>query len=198
MKRLGFIAAIIAGVSFGATNANATMQGVLSPYASIKAGYNHTALVGDGLSNLNGFGGYAAIGANLKLDINNMDVFVRQEIEVSYNYASGGASGFSDASYSPWTVMGNMYIDFGNCNVRPYVGFGLGVSEANFKWKDGMGVKHGIASSAFNWGLYTGLNIDVTRSTVADLGLRYNRAELLEHGGDFQMFSATVGLRYNF
>jgi opacity protein-like surface antigen len=197
MKRIGLMIAATAGIAFGAA-ANAAMPASLSPYVSVKAGYGHAALIGEHLSNLNGFGGYGAIGAALKLDINNMDVFIRQEIEGSYARASGKSSRFKDASFAPWSVMGNMYVDLGNCRARPYVGFGLGVSEVNFKWKGGAGSKYAVAHSAFNWGLYAGMNIDLTRSLITDLGLRYTRAELLKRDGDFQMFSATIGLRYQF
>ena len=192
MKRIALFAAM--AVIIGIADAEALTRGSLSPYISGKVGYAHTGII-NGDTSLNGVGLHGAFGAIFQA---NQYVAVRQELDLSYSPQWGDSSNSGDAFYAPWAGMANMYLDFGDCNIRPYIGAGLGVAEVHLRWRDSFGDLYRYDHSAFNWGLYAGLNIDVTRDLVADLGLRYNRAEVIGHPGEFQTFSATLGLRYLF
>ncbi|MCL1902226.1 MAG: outer membrane beta-barrel protein [Alphaproteobacteria bacterium] len=187
---LCFTAALVAG------NANASMPGDLSPYVSGKTGFAYTNIMGADLPNLYGFNFIAAVGGDW-----NATRFIsfREELEVSYSREFGG----NKSRFSPWAAMANAYIDFGDTfggscccisSVRPYIGAGLGVAEINYRNNIGAD----FSRSAFNWGLYSGLNFDLTQNLTADLGFRYTRAEVIHRAGDFQTFSGTLGLRYRF
>ena len=193
MKRIALLAAV--AVLIGIADAGAATRGSLSPYISGKVGFAHTGLIAGNLSNLNGAGFHGAVGAAYQA---NPYVVVRQELELSYSPQWGDSSGFGDAFYAPWAGMANMYLDFGDCNIRPYIGAGLGVGEVHLRWQDAVHNLYRYDHSAFNWGLYAGLNFDLTRDLVADLGVRYTRAEVIGHPGEFQTFEATLGLRYQF
>jgi opacity protein-like surface antigen len=185
-----FAAALVAG------DANA-LRGELSPYISGKVGYAQSAIIGADYKHLYGFNLIAAGGVNYEV---TRYFAIREELEASYSRGFGG----NHSRYSPWTGMANMYFDFGNRVVRPYVGFGLGVAEVNYKTKilivadPKEYAKVDFSNFAFNMGLYAGLNFDITKHLTGDLGFRYTRAELIHRDGDFQTFSGTLGLRYRF
>ncbi|MCL2330999.1 MAG: acyloxyacyl hydrolase [Proteobacteria bacterium] len=189
MKKLIF-ASVIAILAAGGAWAYAPITGDLSPYVSGKIGYSHSSAPGQGLD-FNGVGLDAAAGVAYRV---NPVLTWRQELELSYSPQWGNRDSF----YGPLAGMVNTYLDFGNCNVRPYIGAGLGASLANWNWKDANGAEHDYSRGAFNWALSAGLNFDLARNLILDAGLRYSRAEVLHANAAFQTFAGTLGLRYMF
>lgn len=200
MKKIVSIFTVAAALISG--NAFAALRGDIAPYLSGKVGYARS-WIADEHSYLYEFdhgykfgmpGVFGAFGVDYQA---GQEIAIRQEIEVSY------ARDWS-SKHTEFGILGalaNVYVDFGRNIVRPYIGFGLGVAEVtgmcNHPYAD-CSCPISFAHSAFDWGLYAGLNFHLTRHWALDLGARYNRVEILNHGPDFQTFGGTFGARYRF
>ena len=159
----------------------------LDPYVSGKVGFVYTAP--EGLNHdLFGANVLGAVGVNYKA---NWNVNIRQELEASYALQAGRNTNLVTNTFAG---MANLYFDFGRrWTVRPYVGAGLGIASVIVNPKD----VSAYSAFGFNWGLYAGLNIDLSYRWTMDLGLRYTEVET-KHASDFPTYGLTLGMRYQF
>ncbi len=102
-----------------------------------------------------------------------------------------------------WTVMGNLYADFAQGALRPYLGVGAGIA---FNRLDALtytfnnvqaGTEPGTRTSPFAWSLMAGLGYQISNSVTLDFGYKYLDAGKVGRTLQLLTYRETVGHRHH-
>ena len=168
----------------------------LSPYTSIKAGYNMTSLSADNQPDEDGNG--FLLGASIGTELYNDPMFaIRAEVE--YNYIT--AYDISEMDLNNNTVLANVFADIKlDSKIVPYVGLGIGYGWTTIKDDN---IKNDDNNMA--WQLGIGISYKAMEKLIFDLGYKYLnnttfkfKANAEEINKDISSHQIYLGLRYNF
>lgn len=180
----------------------------VSPYISLKVGTGSSFWDGASVEPSGGmFAG--AVGAKYELESANL----RGEFEYSgYNFSDSLMKDdfdyFTNAENTQQynSYLANFYVDFlKNYKLKPYVGFGLGLSSLkekvhiyvyDYSTDTDSSINISSDSKAFVYGINGGLGFNFTDGLGCDLGMRYMTGKF--NSTDINTFMFSLGLRYTF
>ncbi|MBN1325322.1 MAG: porin family protein [Alphaproteobacteria bacterium] len=180
---------------FAVTAASAAM----TPYASLKLGYNSIQKAdveyqGTKLMETPEMAGYiGSIAGGIVYDVSPM-TNMRGELEYTYSDNEEDATNPMTLSYS--TIMVNGYADFGDATwvVKPYVGLGIGYSMGSTDDGDASGMAYGLSA---------GVGYAIDSNFTLDLGAKYIMHDMTSDDDSDVTFSLPtwsfmLGARYAF
>lgn len=93
----------------------------------------------------------------------------------------------------------NFYYDFySQSNCIPYVNLGLGLSRIDFTANIEDIIEINRKETAFAWQIGAGTYYKISDNLLTDFGFKYSQASFNDLDIDANIFSISLGLRYNF